>query len=258
LLVAARIFSGALNFRVSGSGKHSKLMKPLYRAYSVSNLAEFNQVFFSRIGGPESLLLCPSTEVFHREIWAHINELAMMHDVIEFLIKTADFPELCSARMAFAAVAGNLFERKGGYGVPSGLKRKHQTGFVATSETVRARWKAAPDTVVLSFVLTRWYGSHYFDPVNPRFFPHLTKCVESGTREKLIDFLSIIQHRLRLGKAKQNSSILKWLQPEMPRLQKTLYFNPLTVPEFDRLIEVRKSNPQFKKGLTQCAAKTRS
>jgi hypothetical protein len=38
LLVAARIFSGALNFRVSGSGKRSKLMKPLDGAYSASNL----------------------------------------------------------------------------------------------------------------------------------------------------------------------------------------------------------------------------
>jgi hypothetical protein len=174
LLVAARIFSGGLNFRLSGSGKSPKLMKR-GGPYSASNLGVFNRAFFSRIGGPESLLFCPSSEEFYREIWAHINDLAMMHDVIEFLVKTADFPELCSARMAFAAIAVNLFEREGGYGVPSSPKRNHQTGYVATPETVRARWKAVPDTVVLSFVLTRWYGIHYFDPASPGLFPSLER-----------------------------------------------------------------------------------
>jgi hypothetical protein len=240
LLVAARIFSGALNFRISGSRKSSKLMKR-DSAYSASKLDVFNRVFFPRIGGSESLLFCPSTEEFYREVWAYINELAMIHDVIEFLIKTADFPELCSARMAFAAVAGNLFQRKGGYGVPSGSKRKHQAGYVTTPETVRARWKAVPDTVVLSFVLTRWYGIHYFDPSSPMFFLHLNKCVETGSRE-LVNFLTIVQDRLRLGRAKQNSSILKLLQPEMPRVQKPLHFKPLTAIEFDRLIEIRASH----------------
>jgi hypothetical protein len=80
----------------------------------------------------------------------------------------------------------------------------------------------------LSFVLTRWYGIHYFDPANPMFFRHLSKCVETGSREKLVNLLTIAQERLRLGRAKQNSSILKWLQPEMPHLQKPLYFKPLT------------------------------
>lgn len=250
LLVAARIFSGGLNFQMSGSRKHLTPKRPLDGAYSASKLDVFNRAFFSRIGGPDSLLFCPSTEEFHRDIWAHINKLAMMHDVIEFLLKTAHFPELCSARMAFAAIAGNLFERKGGYGVPSGSKRKHQAGYVATSETVRARWKAAPDTIVLSFVLTRWYGVHYFDPASPMFFLHLNKCVESGSRKKLVNFLTIAQERLRVGRAEQNSSILKWLQPDTASFPKPLYFKPLTVSEFDQLIEIRKNNRQFKRGLT--------
>jgi hypothetical protein len=250
LLVGARIFSGALHFRLFGSGKNSKLVKKLNHASSSSEFDIFDRVFFSRIGGRESLLFCPSAEEFHREIWVRVNELAMVHDVIEYLIKTADLRELCSARMAFAAVAGNIFQRKNGYGVLSGSKRKRLPGHAATFETVRARWRVAPNTVVLSFVLARWCGAHYFDPVSPRFLPHLSKCLGAGSREWLINLLSIVQHRLRLGTAKQNQSILKRLLPETPRLQKALHFNPLTSSEFDRIVEIRKNSVHFKKDLT--------
>src|SRR5690348_6257588 len=59
LLIAARIFSGALNFL--------KLVKPLDRAYVANEIGIFNRLFFSKIGDSESLLFCPSAKEFYRE-----------------------------------------------------------------------------------------------------------------------------------------------------------------------------------------------
>ena len=253
LIVAARIFSGALNFHISPHRKNRMFVRKRHRfhqEFTSEKLNLFNKVFFARIGGLESLLFCQSVEEFHCELWARTNELAMMHDVIEFLIKTARyFPEFCSSKFAFNAIAHNVFGRIGGYGVAAGPKRKHlKSGLVTTPELVRAKWKNAPDTIILSYILTHWYSIHFFDAANPLFLIRLNEAVREGPRGKLIRFLSLVQEPLHLGKAKQNSSIMKWLRIDIPRLQKPVHFKPLTPNELDQLITISRNH--FKKPLT--------
>jgi hypothetical protein len=94
LLTAGRIFSAALNFHVARTPVDRMVRfgddeVVFGDAFPAKGLDEFNKKFFNRIGGPESVLFCPSIEQFHRNVWKRANELLIVHDVIHFLVKAA-------------------------------------------------------------------------------------------------------------------------------------------------------------------------
>lgn len=204
LLEAARIFCSGLNYHLNRSRRSSAVTK-------TKQLEEFNQKFFAKIGGAQSLLACAGVKDFYFAVWNRINELAMAHDVLEYLIKTASLPRINSLTFAYHAVAHNIFSRKGGYGVRSGPKRQHlQAGQVTTFESVRARCKDAPKTLLISLLLTSLYKVHFFDPTNSFFFRVLFSTVENSPRSGLLKMLLLAQNILRTNAAKQNVSIVKW------------------------------------------------
>jgi hypothetical protein len=192
-------------------------------AFPAKGLDEFNKKFFNRIGGPESVLFCPSIEQFHRNVWKRANELLIVHDVIHFLVKAAKVlpPKLRSASFAYEAVARNIFNRKGGYGVSSGPKRqRHDGSTVTTTGSVREKWKRAPETVILSYVLAEWFRLPVYDLATLPLFVRF--CDQARSAGELEFFLSAIGRQLIVAKAVQNESIMKWAR--------TLPVVPLTGP----------------------------
>jgi hypothetical protein len=216
LLTAGRIFSAALNFHVAHT--------PVDRTFRVGGeevvfgdvfpaicLDEFNKVFFDRIGGRESVLFCPSIGQFHRDVWNRVNELLIVHDVIHFLVKAATVlpPKLRSASFAYETVARNIFNRKGGYGVLAGPKRQRDdTGTVATAGSVREKWKRAPETVILSYVLAEVYRLPVYDLATLPLFVGFCDQAKSASALELL--LSSISSQLTIAKATQNKSTMKW------------------------------------------------
>lgn len=180
LLEAARIFCGAVNYLI---GSHcatlrSKLPSSAETDYTLKNLESFNQKFFDRIGGKLSLLASSSAASFHREMWSRVNELLTVHDVIEFMTKArALSPELGTQTLAYHAIANNVFERKGGYGIAKGLKR-HE--YATTVNTVRAKCRKDLKQAVLSYVVTRYSSMHYFNAFHPLFLVILSKAREAS------------------------------------------------------------------------------
>jgi hypothetical protein len=97
LLDAARIYSGALNYhiaqtpknRIFRGGMEGREKVRFGRLFPTSDLKSFNRIFFERIGSQKSLLFCPSVKQFRRDLIDRTEDLKMVHDVIEFLIKAA-------------------------------------------------------------------------------------------------------------------------------------------------------------------------
>jgi hypothetical protein len=253
LLTAARIFSGALNFHVSRVRKDrvftiSGRSTRFHRVFTHAKVARFNKEFFEKIGGPQSLLFCQSAEDFYRDLWKRANDLMMVHDVIEYLVKTSTLSRrLCSATFAFQAVAHNIFQRQGGYGVASGPKRERGVnGLATTAETVRARFREAPDTIILSFILTRWYALHFFDPLNPRLFVVLAE--RSETSRAFTIAISLLRDRLLKGKSVLNTTLDKWARVDGPPLEKPSIVYALSADELERAFEI--ANSVFKRPIT--------
>ena len=225
LLAAARIFSGALNFHISraqedAASSASRRYLALRQKLSPSEINSYNENFFVKFGGPQSLLFSPSVEAFHRDLWKRIAELTLIHDFAEYIFKSSILSKrISSATFGYHAIANNIFAREGGYGVAGGPKRKRgQTTAVKTAESVRAKCKSVPATVILSFIMTRWYGVHLFDPAHSQFLITLFRH-EGTTSSGLRIAMSIIRDRLLKGRSKLNRSLIKWAGVDSPRYE---------------------------------------
>jgi hypothetical protein len=241
LLTAARLFSGALNFHFSRAPKDMyRRARLLRRKLSRKKINFFNKHFFVRIGGPPSLLFCPSVERFHRDVWERIAELTIILDFTEYIFKSSILSKkICSASFAYHAIANNIFSRKGGYGVAEGPKRKSKRGnttAVTTAESVRAKCKHAPETTILSFIMTRWYPFHFFDPANPNFFLVSFRHNESGRWLKVA--ISMIRDRLLLNMSALNTSITRWALVNSPMLDKPAHLYTLSAEELERAFKI--------------------
>jgi hypothetical protein len=255
LVTAARIFAGALNFHVSNV--------PTNRVFDVggtgftfhenfprAKVEAFNDILFAKIGGPQSLLFSQSLEDFHRDLWKQVADLTIIHDVIEYIVKTSSlFPRISSLTFAYRAIADNIFARKGGYGIAEGPKRRRgKAGAVTTSEAVRAKCKRAPTTVILSFIMTRWYKLHFYDPANPRFFVRLS--INENSSLGVGVNLSVICKQLLAAKSVQNVTIARWAKVDAAiPLQKLRYIYTLSSEELERAFEI--SDKVFKTPISQ-------
>lgn len=221
LLDAARLFSGALNYHVARAPKGLTFRDgdsvggyervTFGRIFSAAKLKTFNRMFFERIGGLESLLFCPSIKQFHCDICDRTKELKIVHDVIEFLIKAARVlpSNFRSASFAYEAISQNIFSREGGYGISFGPKRKRDvSNKVTTVGSVREKWKYAPDTVILSYVLTEFYKFPQDSLANLAGFVSFSINARKITKLRLL--LSLVAAQLVEAKATQNKSIAKW------------------------------------------------
>lgn len=218
LLTAARIFAGSTNFHIATVGpkavftcKNEHLH--FHNEFSKSRLALFNEGFFKILGGLNSLFFTDSVTAFYRDVHQRVTDLQMMHDVISFLIKASVVsPQLSSSRLAFEAVARNIFDRPNGYGVHLGAKRMRSHGKVTTVNSVREKWKRSPETILLSFVMTEMFGPQNFSPSEPQFLAY-THIVARRTPGKFITILlKISQAYLARNRRTQNKSIEKWTQ----------------------------------------------
>jgi hypothetical protein len=253
LLTAARIFSGALNFHFSrargdGTSTSSKKYAVLGRELSSANIDSFNESFFARIGGPLSLLFCPSIEESHRALWKQVGELTMKHDFVEYLFKSSPFKRISSVTFAYHAIANNIFERKGGYGVAGGPKRKRgEADPVKTAESVRARCKDIPENVILSFIMTRWCCFHWLDPTYPEFLLNLMDSQVSSSFIK--GSVATIEERVRSNKSTVTTSLARWAPTKTPRPNRA-WLQTLSPDELERAFAI--STKAFpKKPLTQ-------
>jgi hypothetical protein len=254
LLTAARIFAGALNFHVSNVPTNrvynvGDTEFVFHKKYQSAKVETFNDALFAKIGGPHSLLFSQSLEEFHRDLWKQVEDLTMIHDVIEYIVKTYSLlPRLSSLTFAYHAIADNIFAREGGYGIAAGPKRRRgESGPVTTIETVRAKCKHAPKTVIMSFIMTRWWGVHLFDPANPQFFVRLATNEISNIGLGIQ--LSILREQLLAAKPQQNISIARWAQVDAIPLKKPTYVYELNSEELEKAFEI--SDRVFKRPLSQ-------
>jgi hypothetical protein len=204
LVDGARIFSSSLNYHAS----HPKLR------VSDADLKKFNEHVFDRIGGQKSMLFCPSVEDYHRDVWGRISDLMMLHDVVDYILKFCIvWREMASSKVAFAAVAHNIFKRKDGYGIKKGEKRRAMDpSMVTTPNTVRERWKNAPESMLLSYVLVRWVRIHVWDPGSIRFLISIRNSVEKVGGLSLSKLLSLTREMLKSQVSEQNRTLKKWAE----------------------------------------------
>lgn len=244
------IVSGALNYHVIRTSKDRMFRDgdavrgyedvAFERVFPAAKLVSFNSIFFERIGGLGSLLFCPSIEQFRCDILDRTKELKIVHDTIEFLIKAAKVlpPKLRSASFAYEAISQNIFSREGGYGINSGPKRMRDVrNNVTTAGSVREKWKRAPDTVILSYVLTELYRFPHYDLKCPRPFVLFSLKAREITKLRLL--LSLIATQLVEAKATQNVSVAKWtavLNAPLPKKPFVLF--RLTEEELERVFEI--------------------
>ncbi len=249
LLAAARIFSGALNFHLSrvraDSTARSEEYAVFFRELSERNVKSFNESFFSKIGGPLSLLICPSVNEFYRTLLQQVEDLAMVHDVIEYLVKSSPFKRIGSATFAYHAIAHNIFARPGGYGIASGPKRTRGETDVSSAETVRAKCRKVQGPAILSFIMTRWHRFYLLDPTCPEFFCEL---IDYGPGSLLLGSLSAMRERVLKNKSKVNISMTKWARLTTPPLKKAWLY-VLSRDELEQALAI--SAKVFKRPLTQ-------
>jgi hypothetical protein len=255
LLTAARLFAGALNFHcpnisveVSG-GVQGKFR----RQFQTADVQLFDERFIAKLGGLQSLLFCASIENFHSDIWKRVADLTVIHDVIEYLVKVSLLRrKLSSLTFAYNAIANNIFNREGGYGIHTGAKRRAgRVGWVTTAESVRAKCKRGPNNPILSFIMTRWYGAHLIDPANPKFFISLANQELSAAGIKLS--LGSLRERLLRAKAAQNETIAKWAQVDAaPPRNSVLY--TLKPDELERAFDISKEVLKIKLTEQECEA----
>ena len=216
LATAARIFSGAVNFYSSAVNPNAVFTYDGERfrfgsEFSKRKVATFNESFFEELGGLNSLLFTQSANEFHNDLRARTGDLFMMHDVVDYLLKASLLSaRLTSTTLAFNAIARNIFERPHGYGVPGGPKRQRSIASVTTPNSVREKWRRAPETVLLSFVMTQMWPVQNFCPVDPKFLPYLTIAARQSPGRAISNLLSLIQVSLRQNRPIQNQSIDEW------------------------------------------------
>ena len=242
LLDGARIFSASLNYHAA---------HPTLRV-SANELRKFNAHVFDRIGGQKSMLFCQSSVNYHWDVWGRIGDLMMLHDVIEYIIKfCVIWPEMASSKVAFAAVAHNIFKRAGGYGIPKGEKRRAMLpGMVTSPNTVRERWKNGPETVLLSFVFVCWTSIHLFDPGSVSFLSNIRKSVEIFPGTAISKLLFVAGEMLKMQSGSQNHTLTKWAKKitGSPVSGKIFTFRP-TDDELERAFVLH--DKLFKKPLTE-------
>lgn len=147
---------------------------------------------------------------FHHDVRHRVTELQMMHDVISFLIKASVVsPQLSSSRLAFEAVARNIFDRPNGYGVHIGAKRRRSHGKVTTVNSVREKWKRSPETILLSFIITKMFKSQNFSPSEPHFLGYTSIMARRNPGKLITILLEIGQVYLARNRHTQNNSIEK-------------------------------------------------
>jgi hypothetical protein len=235
LLTAARIYSGAINLNDATVTRKLKVYYDRdvfvsHDVFSKSRLRQFNRMFFETIGGPFSLLFTPSIPEFQGMVRRRLDELLIVHDVIKFMLGASVVTsKLNSANIAFHAVAQNFFARKNGYGVRAGPKHKRSKRGVTTVHSAREKWKRAPETILLSFVMTQILAVQRFSPATPYFFTHLSRIVRSSP--EIDDLLGIIQASIKRSAHIQNGSITKWAHFPMPKAGSALIGGALRFSE---------------------------
>jgi len=199
LLTAARIFSAALNFHINRGSFRRARRTELRRYFAESKVQLFNKRLFKSIGGQESMLFCQSSQDFHADIWRRIADLTMIHDVIDYILKTSYLSKaISSSEFAFHAIANNIFEREGGYGIAAGKKRNARpSGMVTTPNSVREKWRKMNDMTILSYFMLRWVGVHYRDPGDPAFIATLHDVSENLMGKNFRKFYDAIQSVLQ-------------------------------------------------------------
>jgi hypothetical protein len=254
LVTAARIFAGALNFHVSNVPPNRVFNEGdsefvFHKEFQRAKIEVFNDVFFTKIGGPQSLLFSQSLEEFHHDLWKQVADLTMIHDVMEYLIKTSSLSgRLSSLTFAYHAIAHNIFSTEGGYGIPTGQKRRRgKSELVTTMESVRAKCKGVTKNVILSFIMTRWYGIHLLDPANPQFLVRLARqeILDSDLRFET----SALARQLLAAKSPQNISLIRWARTDALPLEKPPRFYTLNSEELERAFTI--SDSVFKIPLSQ-------
>ena len=147
-------------------------------------------------------------------------------------------PKLRSASFAYEAISRNVFNRERGYGINSGPKRTRDvSNNVTTAGSVREKWKRAPDTVILSYVLTELFKLPHYDLANPRSFVLFS--LGARRRSKLTLFLSLIATQLVDASATQNESIGKWsAQLNVPPPTKSFVLFRLSDDQLERAFEI--------------------
>jgi len=238
LIIAARVFCGALNYHKANVARDALFSYQFghfdfHRHYSAKKVASFNKLLFEEVGGPMSLWLTPDAREFHHEVRERLTELAMMHDVIDYLVKASIIsPRLSSSAFAFYAVANNIFERANGYGVRVGPKRSRSKvekntrwenekrlrskEEVTTTHTVRQKWKQAPSTILLSFIMAQKFELHKFCPTDARFLAYVSLLTRNAPGWGITVRLRLFQGYLRQYAPVQNVSIRKWTPHPMP------------------------------------------
>ena len=217
LLTAARIFSGALNLhaRIQGQNANFRYREhklKFHDAFTKRRLSKFNKIFFREIGDWPSLLFTPSASEFHDAVTRRLGELQMLHDTINYILKASTLSrQLSSSNLAYNAISKNFFNRKNGYGVKIGEKKRRRTTILATTPSyVREKWKRAPNTLFLSFVMTEMFSIHRHPPTDVRFFAYLHFKVDERPGDLIAHILSLMQGYMKNGTPEQNASIEKW------------------------------------------------
>ena len=216
LLTGARIFAGSLNFHITATNpeavfefQNERLL--FHDEFTKGKLAIFNKTFFNEIGGLNSLFITESVAKFYSDLLQRVTELEMMHDVVRFLIMASVLsPRLGSSRIAFAAIEKNIFKHPDGYRIRSGPKRKRSRKHATTVNSVREKWKRAPETILLSYLMIEFFGLQSFSPADKQFLPYLH--MRGGRTPGLsIDrILHVVQAYLVRNRPTQNTSIAKW------------------------------------------------
>jgi hypothetical protein len=210
------------------------------RLFPTTDLKSFNRIFFESIGGQTSLLFCPSVNQFRRDLVDRTEDLKIVHDVIGYMIKTSRVlpSKLRSASFAYEAVSRNVFDREGGYGIKSGPKRtRYDSNSVTTTGSVREKWKHAPNTVILSYVLTELYKLPFYDLADSRRFVAFSIYVRGITKLRL--FVAPIAKQLLAARATQNESIAKWASTiRPPSIIPPFSLFRLTEEELERVFEI--------------------
>jgi hypothetical protein len=249
LLTAARLFAGGLNWSVENQPHRRQKYLEFRKQFPRSKLISFNETFFQRIGGPYSLVFCKSVSQFHEDVWNRIGELTVLHDVIEFLFKASALSQrFSSLSFAFHAIAHNVFGRRAGYGVSSGPKRGPRDGIawktgaaasqVITVNSIRQKWRNRPDTLVLSFVLMKfWPMLSFLPPSNRKFFLQLSRLAHHDAGATIKNFLPMVELALSGSAAMKQSHLAQLttsnIQQKWP---KRLRVTPLSDDELERAI----------------------
>jgi hypothetical protein len=108
---------------------------------------------------------------------------------------------------------------------------------VATAGSVREKWKHAPNTVILSYVLTELYKLPFYDFADSGQFVTFSIYVRGITKLRLL--VSSIAKQLLAARATQNESIANWASTVMwPQIIPPFVLFRLTEGELERVFKI--------------------